>query len=93
MFSDDSASLTINKLISFVNNELKKISIGLGLTKWQQRSIYWKIPFPLGKEKVSADVSWGGKYGKEKKKGENIREKGRKGKKGRMGKEKEENGE
>jgi hypothetical protein len=31
----------------------------------------------------------GGKYEKEKKKGENIREKGRKGKKGRMGKEKE----
>jgi hypothetical protein len=47
-----------------------------------QGSIYWKIPPPLGGGgKISADVIWGKKYEKvERKRGENIKEKGRKGK-------------
>ncbi len=48
---------------------------------------------PLGGEKISADVIWGRKYEKEKRKrGENVK-KGRKGKeKGRKGKENETRG-
>jgi hypothetical protein len=47
-----------------------------------QGSIYWKIPLPPGgEEKISADVIWGKKYEKVKRKrGENVKEKGRKGK-------------
>ncbi len=42
---------------------------------------------PLGGE-ISADVIWGKKYEKTKRKAENVEEKGRKGKeKGRKGKE------
>jgi hypothetical protein len=41
-----------------------------------------KYPPPLGGGEISADVIWGKKYEKAKrKKGENIKEKGRKGKK------------
>ncbi len=51
-------------------------------------------PPPGGREKISADVIWGKKYEKGKRKrGENVKEKGRKGKeKGRKGKENEKKG-
>jgi hypothetical protein len=47
-----------------------------------QGSIYWKIPPPpWGGGEISADVIWGKKYEKVKRKrGENVKEKGRKGK-------------
>ncbi len=64
---------------------MKNISIGLGLTKWQQRSIYWKIPSPPGERKISVDVIWG-----ENMKGE---EKRRKYKRKRKKGEKRKNGE
>jgi hypothetical protein len=49
-----------------------------------------KYPPPPGGGKISANVIWGKKYKKVKRKrGENVKEKGRKGKeKGRKGKEK-----
>jgi hypothetical protein len=61
--------------------------------KGKQGSIYWKIPPPGGGE-ISADVNWGKKYEKVKRKrGENVKEKGRNGKeKGSKGKENEKRG-
>jgi hypothetical protein len=56
-------------------------------------SIYWKIP-PGGRGEISADVTWGKKYEKAKRKRvENVKEKGRKGKeKRRKGNENEKRG-
>jgi hypothetical protein len=46
-----------------------------------QGPIYWKIPPPPGGGEISANVIWGKKYEKAKRKrGENIKEKRRKGK-------------
>jgi hypothetical protein len=58
-----------------------------------QGSIFWKIP-PPPRGKISADVIWGKKYEKAKrKKGENVQENERKRKeKERKGKENEKRG-